>query len=76
MDKGAKNESWRDWCGQNHTHIKAPIDGWNGVKSGIIRIDKERTPFKEWLSGLKDERWPQAWETFWKNERFLQNVGF
>lgn len=76
MDAGDKNDFWKDWCGPNHTFIKGPVDGWRGVKDGVIRIDKEQIPFKDWLKGLRDDRWPKAWEKFWQNEHFLGNVGF
>lgn len=75
-DTTGKFDSWFEFCGNKHTHIKAPIAGWNGVKNGILRIGDERVPFKDWLVGLRDERWPQAWGEFWSNEPFLRNIGF
>lgn len=71
-----KLDNWREFCGPHHTYIKGPVEGWTGVSNGVLRIGDERLPFKAWLAGLKDERWPRAWETFWKNEIFLKNVGF
>jgi hypothetical protein len=72
-----KNSHWHDYCGPDHTYIKGPIEGWKGVKNGIIKIENEDPiPFKDWLQGLKDERWPAAWERFWKNEIYLKNIGF
>ncbi|KAM0715393.1 hypothetical protein Q7P37_008891 [Cladosporium fusiforme] len=69
-------DHWYEYCGQQHTHIKAPVTGWNGVKNGTLRIGDEHIPFKDWLAGLRDERWPRAWDEFWKNEPFLRNIGF
>jgi hypothetical protein len=63
------------FCGQNHSYVKAPIEGWRGIKKGDIRIGQEITSFKDWLDGLKDERWPKAWELFWKHERSLPMFG-
>jgi hypothetical protein len=71
MNAGGKKTWWRSYCGQNHTYIKAPVEGWKGVKNGIMRIGNEQISFNDWLQSLKDEKWPAAWESFWKNERFL-----
>ena len=76
MNAGEPNDYWRDWCGPDHRYVKGPIDDWRGVKDGVIRIGDENLPFKEWLRGLREERWPKAWENFWRNEKFLSNVGF
>jgi hypothetical protein len=54
--------------------VKGPVDGWRGVKNGVIRIGEEETPFQEWLDRLKGERWPKAWENFWKGENFLSTA--
>ena len=53
-------------------YVKAPVDGWRGVKNGVIRIGEEEIEFKEWLRSLKEERWPKAWENFWKGESFFR----
>jgi hypothetical protein len=74
MNAGGKNDYWRLYCGQDHTYIKAPVEGWKGVKNGVMRIANEKIPFKDWLQALKEERWPSAWESFWKNERFLKST--
>jgi len=44
------------------------------MKKGVIRIGKEEIEFKEWLRTLEEERWPKAWEEFWKGESFLRVV--
>ncbi|CAK4017686.1 glyoxalase bleomycin resistance dioxygenase [Lecanosticta acicola] len=63
---------WTDWCGQDHAYVKGPVEGWRGVKNGVIRIGEEEVEFKEWLRLLKEERWPKAWEDFWRGESFLR----
>lgn len=74
-NNSGKLDHWREFCGKDHTYIKAPVDGWKGVRNGVMRIGDERIDFKEWLRGLRDERWPRAWEEFWtRNE--LENIGF
>ena len=63
------------WCGQDHAYVKGPIEGWRGVKDGAIRIGEEEIGFKSWLETLRTERWPKAWENFWKGESFLHTIG-
>jgi len=45
------------------------------VKNGIVRVGEKEELFTEWLGGLRDERWPKAWENFWRNEGFLKDIG-
>ncbi|KAF2230805.1 hypothetical protein EV356DRAFT_519320 [Viridothelium virens] len=72
-NRGEPNTAyWYDWCGKDHAYVKGPVDGWRGVKNGVIRIGEEEIEFKEWLQSLKEERWPKAWENFWKGESFLR----
>jgi tetratricopeptide (TPR) repeat protein len=67
MNAGDQTVSWRSFCGQDHEYLKGPIEGWKGVKAGMIRIgDEEPVAFKEWLRGLQEERWKAAWRAFWK----------
>ncbi|KAI9704629.1 MAG: hypothetical protein M1820_005377 [Bogoriella megaspora] len=40
MDKGEPNDSWREYCGVNHTYIKGPVEGWRGIKTGVMRIER------------------------------------
>lgn len=74
-DSTGKFDCWWEFCGKRHNHIKAPIEGWKGVKNGVLRIGDERILFEDWLVGLRDERWPQAWDEFWRNEPFLGDIG-
>lgn len=72
-NRGEPNTThWVQWCGKDHIYVKGPIDGWRGVKDGVIRIGEEKLAFKKWLQTLKDERWPKAWEDFWRGESFLR----
>lgn len=68
-NKGAPWEFWRKYCGKNHRYIKAPVDGWGGVQDGFMVIDGEKKGrFVDWIAWLKDTRWKQAWEHYWKRE--------
>lgn len=70
---GGENQ-WTTFCGENHRYIKAPVARWKGIKSGVIRIGEEDIPVKQWIKGLKEERWPKAWETFWLRESGLKDI--
>ncbi|KAI9698896.1 MAG: hypothetical protein M1820_007317 [Bogoriella megaspora] len=68
LDREKAPKSMYHFCGPNHKYIKAPIEGWKGIKDGVMYIGDEETPFKEWLQDLKDTKWKQVWETFWTSE--------
>lgn len=54
-----------NFCGKNHKYLRS-IDGWKGVKNGMVLIDGEEPfAFKDWLKELKEKKWPEAWERFW-----------
>jgi hypothetical protein len=67
-ERGELPAAWRTQCPKSHKHIKAPIEGWGGVKDGVITIGSEKIVFKEWLKDLKDVKWPNAWKAFWAKE--------
>jgi len=68
-------EPWLSFCGANHRYIKGPMKGWKGVKDSIIRYGKTEITVTEWLRGLKEERWPNAWKIFWTRQGGLKNIG-
>jgi hypothetical protein len=64
----SEGEKWRAYCGAGHEFIRGPAEGWMGIKNGKIEIkDKEPEKFEEWLGHLEREKWPKAWEEFWKD---------
>ncbi|CAN9079880.1 unnamed protein product [Alternaria alternata] len=73
--KGEIEEPWLSFCGAKHHYIKAPMKDWKGIKNGVIRIGEEKIAFKEWLRGLKEERWQRAWEIFWTRQSWLKDIG-
>ena len=46
---------WYDYCGKDHTYLKGPLEGWAGVKDGIMSIKEEKIKFEHWLSDLERE---------------------
>ena len=70
-------EEWKEWktfCGPNHRYVKGPVADWKGVKNGVIPIGGDKVTFKEWLRGLTQERWRQAWADFWKREESVSDI--
>ncbi|KAH7128114.1 hypothetical protein B0J11DRAFT_504607 [Dendryphion nanum] len=63
------------YCAENHHYVKGPIKGWRGVKDGVIRIGEEEIKVKEWIRGLKEERWQKAWEKYWGRQGGLKDIG-
>ena len=52
-----------NYCGRNHSHIKMPMEGWDGIRNGTIHIENnEPILCREWLSQLREEKWPRVWE--------------
>ena len=66
QNNGAPNDSWRTFCDFDHEYIKGPVEGWKGIKDGVLIIGEEKLPFQEWLRALKEERWVKAWEDYWR----------
>lgn len=64
MAKGKLEAGWQVVCPQGHRHIKAPVEGWRGVKDGVMRLGSEEIPFRVWLGKL-EEQWARHWEEFW-----------
>lgn len=67
-EKGELPPAWRTVCPVGHKHIKAPVEGWKGVKGGVISIGDEKVVFSDWLKELRDIKWPKAWDNFWAEE--------
>lgn len=54
------------YCGKDHKYYSGAVDGWKGIKNGMVLIDGEEPfAFKDWLKELKEKKWPEAWERFW-----------
>ena len=58
QNNGEKSEYWKRVCGVNHKYLKGPIEGWSGVKDGILRIGDERIEFEHWLEDI-EVKWKQ-----------------
>jgi hypothetical protein len=56
---------WKTYCGRDHKYIEGPIDGWKGVRDGVMVIGEVEQNVADWIQQLKEVKWPGAWETFW-----------
>jgi tetratricopeptide (TPR) repeat protein len=45
---------WRYCNLEKHEYLRGPVDGWRGVKDGVIRYGGKEVKFTEWLAGLKE----------------------
>lgn len=61
---GELEADWRTICPQDHKHIRAPVEGWRGVKDGRLRIGSDEVPFKDWLRGV-EAKWRAFWDRYW-----------
>lgn len=62
--RGELEADWRVICPQYHKHIRAPVEGWRGVKDGKLRIGSDEIPFKDWLRGVEG-KWKAFWDRYW-----------
>lgn len=63
-EKGDTAPNWRVICPEGHHHVKAPVEGWKGVRDGILRIRDERIRFRDWLKDL-EIKWDAYWDRYW-----------
>ena len=66
---GTPGEDWRVLCPEGHKHIRMPVEGWNGMKNGVFKIEEQEVSFQDWLVELKEKKWPETWEKFWSDEQ-------
>lgn len=66
---------WRYYCPQDHKYLKGPIDGWQGVQDGKIRIKKweQGIDFGDWLTEVEG-KWNKAWKNFRLDEPFVRDI--
>ncbi|EHK16301.1 uncharacterized protein TRIVIDRAFT_112373, partial [Trichoderma virens Gv29-8] len=54
------------FCDKRHNYIKLPVEGWRGIKDGIMRVDGEvPVKFESFLNRLQNEICKDAWDRFW-----------
>ncbi|KAI1626267.1 hypothetical protein EDD37DRAFT_607841 [Exophiala viscosa] len=64
-NRGIQCGGGREYCGFNHKYVLGPVEGWKGIKEGILRIEgEEPIKFRDWLEDLKNNKSEKAWDRF------------
>jgi hypothetical protein len=53
QNQSAVSDHWERYCGPKHEYIKGPIEGWKGIKAGMLRLGDEILDFKHWLADVE-----------------------
>jgi hypothetical protein len=67
-------DEWKTFCGDKHRYIKGPVEGWKGVKNGVLRWGDEEIEFKKWRDELSEKRWKEIWGRFWEKEAIGEDI--
>jgi hypothetical protein len=64
---GEKPFSGRRYCEKDHhSFIKGPVEGWRGVKDGVMMLEGGKTlVFADFCKRIQGEMCKSAWENFW-----------
>ncbi|EQB45411.1 NACHT and TPR domain-containing protein [Colletotrichum gloeosporioides Cg-14] len=69
VKRGEGTGKVRYFHGIRHDYVKLPIEGWRGVKNGLLRLDgEEPVPFSSFLKKLQTEVIENAWDRLWSGE--------
>ncbi|KAL1647975.1 hypothetical protein SLS58_002299 [Diplodia intermedia] len=72
-NNGEPVTDWTTYCGKNHRYVKHPVEGWKGIKGGVIEIGEEKVEFAQWLKDVQD-RWNAAWDEFWGRQEDVGDI--
>ncbi|KAL7920644.1 hypothetical protein ACQKWADRAFT_298070 [Trichoderma austrokoningii] len=54
------------FCDKGHNYVRLPVEGWRGIKDGMLRLDREEpVKFDDFLNRLQKEVVKDAWDRFW-----------
>ncbi|EHK50856.1 hypothetical protein TRIATDRAFT_279746 [Trichoderma atroviride IMI 206040] len=54
------------FCDKGHNYIRLPVEGWRGIKDGMLRLDgEEPVKFDDFLNRLQKDVVKDAWDRFW-----------
>ncbi|KAF4834555.1 hypothetical protein CGCTS75_v003096 [Colletotrichum tropicale] len=69
MKRGEGTGKARYFHGIGHDYVKLPVEGWRGVKNGMLRLDgEEPVLFNDFLKKLQTEVIENAWGRLWSGE--------
>ncbi|KAF4992395.1 hypothetical protein FGRMN_7207 [Fusarium graminum] len=71
IERGERTFKGRYFWGLGQDKLKLPIEGWKGVKNGILRVDgEEPVSVKSFLDKLQNEVCKDAWDRLWAGDAF------
>lgn len=71
VQRGERPFKGRHFYGIGQDKLKLPIEGWRGVKDGVIRIEgEEDIKMDDFLKKLETEVCKDAWERIWAGDAF------
>ncbi|KAL7802262.1 hypothetical protein V8C44DRAFT_345495 [Trichoderma aethiopicum] len=54
------------FCDKRHKYIKLPVEGWQGIKDGVMRLEgEEPVKFDDFMKRLQSEVCRDAWDRYW-----------
>ena len=60
---GREEGFWSAICSSHHEYLRQPIEGWLGVRAGVIRTKEKNRKFREWLQDVKNRYRTMDWKT-------------
>ncbi|KAL7768437.1 hypothetical protein ACKLNR_002738 [Fusarium oxysporum f. sp. zingiberi] len=71
VQRGEKPFKGRYFYGVGQGKLKLPVEGWRGVKNGVVRIEgEEDVKMDDFLKRLETEVCKDAWERLWAGDAF------
>ena len=61
--EGREEGFWSAICSSHHEYLRQPIEGWLGVRAGVIRTKEKNRKFREWLQDVKNRYRTMDWKT-------------
>ncbi|KAF5679594.1 hypothetical protein FHETE_759 [Fusarium heterosporum] len=71
IESGERTFKGRYFWGLGQDKLKLPIEGWRGIKNGILRVDgEEPISVESFLDKLQNEVCKDAWDRLWAGDAF------
>lgn len=71
IQRGEKSFRGRYFWGIGHDKLKLPVEGWKGVKDGVLRIEgEEPIAVDAFFEKLRTEVCRDVWERLWAGDAF------
>lgn len=71
IERGEKKFKGRYFYGLGQDKLKLPVEGWQGVKNGVMRIEgQEEVAVDDFFKKLETEVVKNAWDRIWAGDGF------